>query len=283
MNARTPRNGCPDRVALSVWADTGADPAIARHVAACPDCRMVVDGYRSFDAAVRRAARPPADLADRVWAACLSAPADSPTIIIPVWMHAVRIAAAALIVGAVTAVVFVLGGSPAARNPALAQAETEGAALAVGLARPTIYIPFAGTGGGYPSLATEPIDSSRLTRVATTDPEAAVPPLPVSLRGSPVVLDNFVHHVWVVGDVRASEHELLGALPESATPLCTNRTDRSVCLKVILADRQLQQLVNRMQDAGWALVSPGLPQPGEESRLLATGKDVVYTVDLVAR
>ena len=288
MNQQNRQSACPDKVALSVWVDSAGDAAVASHLDQCAACRQTVGSYQGFNQALRKSARPQADLAGRIWQACQTAPAAAPLPVMafPLWMQAVRIAAAVLIVGAVTGVVFVLGGPDRGKVTLASLSKPDAAAptaIIVAVPRERMYIPFATPGAAYAATSPGGLDATTLARVSTTDSDSPLTALPSSLGVAPVVLANSVRHVWVVSDVAAAEREFLGTLPENATPLCTNRKDRAASFKVILSDRQLQQLVNRMEDAGWALVSPSLPQPGEEGKLLVTGKEVLYVVDLVAR
>jgi hypothetical protein len=103
-------------------------------------------------------------------------------------------------------------------------------------------------------------------------------------RGRPVgVIGPTVKHVWVVDDMDTSKDAFLKALPKGVeAKLCGEATDK-FCLEAVLQDRQLQNLVDGLEEKGWALFTKDYPQPGESEKVVLTGRNVKYVVDLVKK
>ena len=100
---------------------------------------------------------------------------------------------------------------------------------------------------------------------------------------TPAVLPQSVRHVWVVDDLEAARKIFLETIPRDSVQLCEKSSAKSLCFRVVLTDSQVQQLVDKLGDTGWALVSPSLPQPGEVDRLRTVDKEVMYIAEVVAK
>ena len=257
----------------------------------------MVRAYRRADDAIKAAAVPPADLAARIRAACANLPAEQPAIIrlpwpMSIWRYAAAVAAVVVLVCAVAYSVM-SGSKPHSGQAAMAKGASERPELA---SNRQPGLPPAGdradpapeASAGSPVTAraeTEVIGSEELAMIDTDGRRggSANPPTyhdPAS-RNEPVPLPVRVHHVWVVKDYARSRDFFLKNLPARTSCTQTSTASDSASVEVILQDRQLQELIDRLAASGWSLLSPGLPQPGQSQQLQATGRTVCYAVDFV--
>jgi hypothetical protein len=289
----TPPADCPPSVELSAWHDGEGEDAVGAHLQGCPRCTRTVRSYGAIDTALRRQVRPGASLVQRIHAAC-QRDLESRTFIlvwpVPVW----RIASLAALVTLGLGALFLY-----AWNPAETHAPRPADEMAVRTVLPAANpLPMlAGANGSIPAPVAE-FQPLRLGSAAGGPTLAGGGNLlSVSLPGVGLgghsgastglmtlkeVAGDAVRHVWVVADTDQAVATLKHLLPEGTVlnPLSTRRSPR-VAYRVLLSDLQVQELVDRMAEAGLSLVSPTLPQPGARERLLAQSKTVLYEMEFV--
>ncbi len=97
------------------------------------------------------------------------------------------------------------------------------------------------------------------------------------------MLGGGVTHVWSV-DALPEAMELLRHVAEVNGKKMAEETKGEVSsVFMVLADTEVQELVDRLKEHGWSLLSPALPQPGKSSEMAFMGRDVLYRMDLVER
>jgi hypothetical protein len=98
-------------------------------------------------------------------------------------------------------------------------------------------------------------------------------------------LANRIHHVWLM-DSPEQGRKFIDDLAADGK-LQVEWDDRSgtatLNARLIVDDRELQQIVDGMADRQWALLSPSLPQPGKAEKVQFLGKELVYDVSLVQK
>ena len=272
----TTPGACPSPELLSAWADGDGDASLEEHVTACPACQAVLRAYLLVDQATRKVSRPPAHLAGRIKIACRSLPPQQRLIYwsSPLLRYAAAFAVALAVLAALTAALKWDSGRGAVavdRDPqGRGQPQKPGPVPGRG---PAIAGADRLHSGEAPEGAFAP--ESRPVILKTNVDNAA---LPSSLR----LVPPRVHHVWVVDDLSRSHELLLRHLPEGTS---TNRiaAGRGIgSYQILIADGELQGLVDRLAGAGWALVSPVTPQPGRGNEIARTGRRVRYDIDFVA-
>jgi len=304
MITASSKSTCPSVEQLSQFLDlTVADLSqpqwdlVASHLKECAACRNKVAAYQRLDQALKVAVVPPAGLADRIIAACQDANAHETIQPFPWWRSGwgkAGIAAAVLAFAGLTVVNVSTSGSggsfvasapqdsatpvmfPAAAGPLLAEAATAVAAppLAEDGASATGALYERGKLSG--SVNSQDLRTvSRLAQKAQAAPAAAVKYL----------LPDTVRHVWTVDDLARSRKRLADASTAMQAPVAWSNDDERGRLKAVLllTDGELQQLVDRLGDGHWALVSPYLPQPNAPDLVHVTGKRLQYEIILVQR
>ncbi|MDD4540096.1 MAG: hypothetical protein PHT80_13860 [Lentisphaeria bacterium] len=304
MITASSKSTCPSVEQLSQFLDlTVADlsqpqwDVVASHLQECVACRNKVAAYQRLDQALQVAVLPPAGLADRIIAACQDANARESIRPFPWWRSGwgkAGIAAAVLAFAGLTAVNVSTSGSgdsfvasapqasatpamlPAAAEPLLAQVATavdepppaEDGAIATG----ALYERGKLSG----SINSQDLRTvSRMAQKNQVAPATAVKSL----------LPDTVRHVWTVDDLARSRQRLADASTAMQAPVAWSNDDEQGRLKAVLllTDGELQQLVDRLGDGHWALVSPYLPQPNAPDLVQVTGKRLQYEIILVQR
>lgn len=255
---------CPSSELLSAWHDGEEDTtAIAEHLHKCPECRNMIETYRRVDAVLTAELQAPPGLTERVLAACEKFQ-EPPRID---WSSYFFRAAALLAVILAMAGLFLILQSGAANSskPTVAApiAPPSRTTTSAALAGPAII-------NAYNSSLDSALDNLVARTLMGTD-------------STPTILPKSVRHVWVVHDVYECRRLLPELLPPNVTFLCARAQDGAIRIRISLTDRQLQELVNRLETRGWALVTPDLPQPGRHDRLALTDRELVYVADLVMR
>lgn len=299
MNTPPPHPGlCPACQDLNGIHDGQSEPAaLLAHIDNCPDCAAVLTVYRRLDQAIAAALRPSASLAERVKSTCRQQSRRQqargrfqgrPVL---EWLPGLLRAAAAVAVIAAAGWLAWTTARPAATPAVPAPAVVFGQpypapepeTLAADAAAET---PAADRGGsGFPDSMADafpesPVVSPRNLQLVNIAGGLATPAWGDSEGAK---LPRRIRHVWVVHDPADAGRRLETALPPGAR-LERARTVSSASrnlFRIRLPDRDTQTLVDNLSRAGFSLVSPSLPQPGESRRLATTGRPVIYEVELV--
>lgn len=99
-------------------------------------------------------------------------------------------------------------------------------------------------------------------------------------------VESHVHHVWVVQDTTEPLRVLKMFLDKEDVQVIDKMISRrsvSYQLDLIVDDRDLQGLVNNLDNRGFMLLSPSQPQPGLIKSLDFSGKTIHYKVDFVKK
>jgi len=133
-----------------------------------------------------------------------------------------------------------------------------------------------------PAPAERPPFPPELLSVSVPGGVFASVPMSLSMSTMREAAANTVRHVWVVTDPEGAVATLKRILPAEVAlnPLTTRATSR-VAYRVLLRDSAVQALVDKMAAAGFSLVSPALPQPGANQKLLVQDKPVLYEIEFV--
>ncbi len=299
------KNTCPSVEQLSQFIDlTVADlsqpqwDVVASHVKECAACRKKIAAYQRLDQAIEAMVVPSAGLADRIKAACHDANAHETIRPFPWWRSGwgkAGIAAAVLAFAGLTAVnvstmdggdSFVAtapqGAAKQAGLPAAAESDLRVEATPAVAAAPQAATPGADATSalyerGKPAGS---VNSQDLRMVSMgTKAQAA------SVNSVKYLLPDTVRHVWTVDDLARSRQRLAEASAAMQAPVAWSNDDERGRLKAVLrlTDGELQQLVDRLGDGHWALVSPYLPQPNAPDLVHLTGKRLLYEIILVQR
>ncbi|MBT3376373.1 MAG: hypothetical protein HN742_11645 [Lentisphaerae bacterium] len=279
--------GCPSVEDLSAFHDDALnDGSVGEHVADCTSCRSTIDTYTVIDDAVQSLGDTPANLAERIQEQCKSLKPEPLMFRVmgsPIWRHAAAAAAVALIAVAIHYAVD--SSSPASSSHAAAISPEDSLTHAP---ETVVVVPPA----ELPQLPPQPgpeytgrdgaIPSTDLTRVNAGGTAKAVPGT-VSLANAvrKAIVPPRVKHVWVVKNVEEAIEMLQRALPEGISCTTTGDIGNKASLQLLLTDEQLQALVDRLAEAGWPLLSPGVPQPRKGAELLLSRSVVRYDIDLV--
>jgi len=291
---------CPACQDLNVIHDGQSEPAaLLAHIETCPDCAAVLAVYRRLDQAVADALRPPAGMAERVKSVCRQQPrnrqAPSRFQGRPVleWLPSLlRAAAAVAVIGAAGWLAW------STAHPVQTPFATPADTVVFGQPYPAPEAEAVAADAAAPAEPPPANNSDRFQdSMAATFPESSV----VSPQNLQLVniggglstpawgdsagskLPRRIRHVWVVHNPADAGRRLETILPPGASldrPRAANSASRNL-FRIRLPDRDTQTLVDNLSRAGFSLVSPNLPQPGEGRRLATTGKPVIYEVELV--
>jgi hypothetical protein len=273
---------CPDQEELSAWLDGQNGQGVEQHISECLDCREKVEFYQRIDTALQSRTQPADDLVWRIEKTCAElVAAPAPRLWIVQWApRLLRIAAIFAFICAVALMTKLMNSGAEDQSQAVAiNSNQQVPKTAPQTVIENEEVTFGVANNGRPDLYSE-----RDLRLVTPEDQLQRA-LREAVQEQPqlAVLPESVHHVWVVENLADSRRLLEQHLPAEAAWLCATKKDRAMCFRISLSDQLLQGLVDQLQAAGWALVTPGLPQPGETERLLVTGKKIVYVADVVLR
>ncbi|MBN2452294.1 MAG: hypothetical protein JXR77_18050 [Lentisphaeria bacterium] len=254
---------CPDAEQISACVDGRGSPEAREHLLDCPQCRQTAEAYRLLDTLVRKRLAPPHDLAQRIRNGVARAAAQRP---VPqqAWflLPGVRLAAAvALTLGALTVLIVAL------------RPNTPEATLAVAppLERPATV---------HPPVSAIPDPANTMTRV---DVGNLRPARETQVVGSGLAraLPAEFRHVWNVEDVDGSARLLQGIVGERDVIEGVEQGNRTFTM--VLPDRDVQQLVDRLAAERWELLSPEGAQPRKGANVAFSGRKVTYRLVLAGR
>lgn len=274
MKTENKNHYCPSKEELSNWYDNGGDEQIKDHLEECVPCEETVGFYKKVDETVCYLSTAPDYLASDIAEACRNL--EHETLVFPVWIRLVRIAAVVAVVGSVAAAVHFMTSPGGDTDPRIVTGGEPSENTAPGVIIAVKEDP----------LNPEPGTVSDLNPGNITDIR------PVSLNsgtGSGTIqaltqIGDAVRHVWAVDDIKLSRMTLLEALPKDVSKHCfTNVSDEKLTFQAAMSDAQLQSFVNTLQAKGWALVTKDFPQPGEVNKLKLNGHPVNYQIDLVKK
>ncbi|MGI5924349.1 MAG: anti-sigma factor family protein [Lentisphaeria bacterium] len=302
------KKNCPSVEELSQFMDlTVADlsqpqwDVVASHVKECAACRNKLAAYQRLDQAIEAALAPPPGLAERIKAVCRDGNAREMIRPFPWWRKGwgkAAIAAAVLAFAGLTAInINNLDGDKAMLSAAPQGASRQSAAPAVAESSRLLEVASA-----VPMVASAPQTSnsdadadgslyergkrassvnSQDLRMASMGGKAQT----ASANSVKYLLPDRVRHVWTVDDLACSRQRLADASVAMNAPVAwSNDGERGRLMAVLrLTDGELQQLVDRLGDGHWALVSPYLPQPNAPDLVHLTGKRLLYEIILVQR
>ena len=273
---------CPPVSDLSEWFDGEGCEQISRHVEKCRHCKATVDFYKSINQTLRSTSAPPQDLAQRIFAQCREE--SSPPSVFPFFKHRpfFKVAAILAMIAVVATGINFLGDRDEVTENDKPRRENVDTVTAGDAAA----IPTLGETPGserYRSMATNnPARFVRLVSGKRHAPFASRVALQLN-ESVPRLLPQSVRHVWVVDDLKQARSQFGESLPEGAASVCEKVRDQSICIRTVLADHEVQQLVDRLNKNNWALISPTLPQPGEVNRLRMIDRQVTYVADIVEK
>lgn len=284
------QKSCPSLEELSAWHDGAGEPGLRAHVEACAACQQLLVTFRRVDAAMRVAAQPSPDLAERIKARCRALPQREPLFLVLWNQPLLRWAAACAVVAVVlllvhqkmtTATVAApMAGAETAPTPAAAPALVANSTPPPVPAVPPAQDEGAGTtaarSAGTAVAGSNPIRASKIVRAAADPAPAGNADMRQAL-----LVPARVRHVWVVKDLESAKKQVMASLPADASLTVTTAEDGTVSIQALVTDRVLQSLVDKLAGAGMSLVSPTAPQPDRGKDLVVTGRMVRYDVDLV--
>jgi len=276
---------CPPNEDLSAFHDEALrDVQIEEHVVECDDCRGALKTFAVIDEAVQAMGMAPGDLVTKISGHCASLspkPLLFRVLAFSFWRNAA--AAAAVILAAVAIHYTVSSSTPASSQVVTTPPTTPGGPAlfpSVGAVKPLpkppqlmARIPERPREGRTLS----PVQLTR-TNASSGGPQGAVPFVGGARK---LLVPPRVRHVWVVDDVAGASAFLRGSLPEAVSCTTTAAEEGKASLQVLLTDEQLQSLVDRLAEAGWPLLSPGVPQPRRGTDLILSRNVVRYDVDLL--
>jgi len=261
-NAATAQ-GCPSSDDLSAFVDGTTPEELAIHIESCGRCQRQVKALRLIDAVIHRRLAPPDGLAVRVRARVRDQAGREPSAAAGWWVSPVlRLAAVLMVTTAALAVLVHVLNQRSNSMPTVAAQAGVGAPEVVQAA------PAAGLGSDpeveYVKGTMRPASTDRRGRAA----------------GTPSDLPAEVRHVWTVADADGERAYLTSLLPQGAYEV-SSQEDGNTVFTVVLPDRELQKLVDRLHDHRWQLASYQLPQPGSGSTVALRGQAVRYILTLV--
>jgi hypothetical protein len=183
------------------------------------------------------------------------------------------------------------GSSTAATRGELSLPSTPAAAEAIlkPVAPPMDAPPAAPAGGRSQVTPPGTLNLSTIRMVGFGSPtrgiDYAMPATPPLLPERAQAVADRVRHVWLVDDTTALLRELQVLMPnhkQDFEELITQNQDEYV-LQFLLADGDLQGLVNHFAKLNYKLMSPAQPQPDAGNDLRITGKPVRYELDVVRK
>ena len=296
MNPNNSQEGmkkvCPDAEQLGIYTDSPEEyPEITLHLEQCQECQKKVEAYRQIDGMLGELldAPVPATLSEDIMDACtrdaereaadrlatlLSQPRRklSSFFSVPLRYAATLLAVAALSALATAAWLI----SPGSENSNIQFAD-------------------AGILPDTPA-AFSLVDSRKILApaAAVNNQDSTIPvsmhsgnAAPTSRIVSRLLLPGEITHVWVSDDGGRGADGLKRLLADHADRfkvLAAEEKDDITSWEIICRDEDIQKVADQLYlNAGWQLLSPAYPQPGERDAVAFTGKNVKYNLKLVRK
>ena len=300
MAAEKPQNNlpsaCPKTEELGMYYDVPEDfPEIDAHVKQCHGCRKTIEAYRMLDEAIGEElndCRPPKELTENIISACAREAEEAEAErIADEWMTPepetsesrrgyytaiFRYAASLLAVAALSALVTAkwITSAPAHQNE-------------VSLAENAAAVSFS------PAAAFSLADSRRVLDSAPVNSSRGTIPVAIgqSQPGTSgmvvprLSIPRDVTHVWISGEANGAKG--LNLLSDNAglfKEVNTASEGGITTWEIQCSDENLQRVADSLYaKAGWELLSPTYPQPGEGDSVAFSGKNVNYTLKLIQK
>lgn len=277
------RTDCPSKEELNSFHD-GEDNASVTHIADCQACRDILEAYDRVDELVKSAMVPPSGLSERICRAvregCVEKTRPFPWWrSAKVWRHALS-AAAALVILLSVALHF------QQKDRTDSGEQTASTTTTVTVAKKSVI-----ESESVETQLPEP-STMRINLAATaTRPENI---RLIGLRGTGnaaygvqehhrYTIPSRVNHVWSVRNLESAQAYINSyARMNDKVVSIGQRKERNISdVVIVLNDRELQDLVDKLSAEHWSLLSPVLPQPGKNALMQLTGKRVEYKLSMV--
>lgn len=262
------------------------------HIQKCEACRKTIEAFETIDRLMSKAFEAEAGVAERVKAECRVAERRRR------WKTLMRIAAAAVVLIGISGWIW-SSSQLESSSGMIAQGPSETMIVAE---KPSERHPDVEPSTAVASAATAkdtPLELNEIWADATAEPKSAPShgvgisgkdirqvgidgkgPMVLSTKSNSRELNDSVRHIWLVDDLTAS-HDLLNSFTQRTGIKATfaDTTEGRLIVRLQgMTDRQLQGLVEQLNERQWALASPMLPQPKQQERVKFTGKPVSYTL-----
>lgn len=280
---------CPSDEVLEDFYCFHEDKDVENHVENCRKCRERLASFSKIDEMVSDLIAPPDGLADRIKAAVHNGDAES-IAPFPWWRNKIwsTLASAA----AVLVIVFSIAVSLA---PEQSQSNSENT---IATAKNNSTNTISDSGNFQVSHQTKsikpenkdlpktlalqtvlPDNYSRTRLVGINEKKHLSPPSQIDLEYS---IPAKVRHVWTVNNVESAKNlltqyaKLNGKIIDKS-----NQHNGKNDVVMVLTDTELQDLVDKLFQEKWSLLSPDLPQPNKKDKMRFFNKPVEYTLNIV--
>ncbi|MBO4344722.1 MAG: hypothetical protein J5833_03135 [Victivallales bacterium] len=307
----TEDKNCPASEILEDYRDGVAADEWVRHIDGCPRCQRRIAALDLLDLRVRSVCAPPDGMAERIKAAVREG--RGPSIHgMPFWRRGWfrGTASAAVLMVLLSLSIYIvsynetdnadssriaavpsdggegIGVEPSAAlksvNPTVAAMNSVDDAMEEAvpapMAAPSAKMADAGKMLNSRSAKAKGLSDSPL-RLA--GPRGESPDLQHERKMPLQSLDGAVRHIWLVENAEDAREFIgrIAAANEKSVEI--NRNDGGFTAVIELKDAQLQQLVDLLNERGWKLMSPYLPQPGKAESLFLKGEPVRYYINII--
>ena len=265
MSENVDQTDCPPFDDISAYLDGESSAETSNHVESCDACQRLLQSLRAVGGAVAKASQPPADLAQRILAACQEDSGEREPV--PFWGRPLLRYAAALVLTAALAL---------AVRTAIGRSGTDDGPGGMTVAE--------GQAGNvqYPNGSRQPggaVDNGEDLVKVTASKKAGAGSLGATTGTR--VLAGGIKHVWSVPAIDGVAPVLESQLGRADWTVA-HQEQRRMTVRVTVTDERLQKLVQSMYNTGWKLFSDDLPQPNEAAKVKFSGRRVLYQADFVA-
>jgi len=282
---------CPDSEVLEEYRDGTASGEWASHIDNCENCQRRMASLDLLDLRMRKVCQPPNGMAARIKAAVHEgrAPSIRP---VPFWrIPSYRIAAssAALVLLLSLSLYIIRDGghqgiaSGVPDNPPVVfeRPKTKEAQDTEAESRQTAIVNNVSSmqkATAMPPAVQNITQNSNLRLAGTLSDGGTVKHKREVLRQP---LGENVRHIWSVKDRRNARDLIIGIAKANDRIIEIDQREGGFHATIELKDTELQQLVDMLDDNGWRLLSPYIPQPREADAIEFRGNTVRYDVDAI--
>lgn len=277
---------CPAEDELEDYYSTGESSELASHVEHCEKCRKKLAEKREIDELIKGAIKPPSGLSERIKARVheASKPQLKPVYHRQLWA---KVAAVAVVVCICCFVSLNRHGKVTQVASVEAQAHETLETASQTVPAPVAAVPqveaVASSTAAVPDVKLAPshATSGNVQLVGINGGKA-------KNRGKTQMvsrLGNNVRHVWSVENVDGALAYIRKLAENSGKKIDVDESYEggNILVGLKLSDIEVQNLVDKLQNEKWALVSPYLPQPGKADVVAFSGKPVYYVMTLVKK
>lgn len=290
-NNKSHHFSCPSFEDLSAFLDDSSDSEIAAHLCSCESCQAIIASYNQQDLILQELSAAPVDLSAKILTACLAenspVQATKPSFSFSrsAWF---KYAAALALVAAVSILLNLVSSknlSSEANLASTSQVSIENVGVDASLDHGEVIHKIENPLPEEVFSFTDQlklqgkINSSSLQNVSLQKNDSS------KSRVRKAAVHSSIEHIWMLDNLPQARNTLEKLVAAANCSIKWNELNEQTYLQASINgnDRDIQELVNSLENEKWILLSAAFPQPQQENQTVFNNKTVKYNTTLVKK